>query len=112
MRVAFYIVVVLAAAVGVSAHPLGNFSVNQYTGIAVGKGDIRILQVLDLAEIPTLQTVAAIDTDKDGRMSQSELAAYMSLITPEYAANLSMSAGGVQLPLAVVRQTPAWVADA
>ena len=106
MRVAFYIVVVLAAAVGVSAHPLGNFSVNQYTGIAVGKGDIRILQVLDLAEIPTLQTVAAIDTDKDGRMSQSELAAYMSLITPEYAANLSMSAGGVQLPLAVVRQTP------
>ena len=30
----------------------------------------------------------------------------MSLITPEYTGNMSISAGGVQLPLAVVRQTP------
>jgi len=106
MRVLSYIVFLLTTVGWVSAHPLGNFSVNQYTGIEVGKGEVRIRQVLDLAEIPTLQTTADIDTDKDGRISDSELAAYMGRITPEYVANLSMSAGGVQLPLTVVGQTP------
>jgi hypothetical protein len=37
------------------AHPMGNFSVNHYTRIAVGARDANLLYVLDLAEIPTFE---------------------------------------------------------
>jgi nickel/cobalt transporter (NicO) family protein len=45
--------VVLAPAA--SAHPLGNFSVNRYSGIEVSGNRIYIHYVLDLAEIPAYQ---------------------------------------------------------
>jgi nickel/cobalt transporter (NicO) family protein len=37
------------------AHPLGNFSVNRYSGIEVSGNRIYVHYVLDLAEIPTYQ---------------------------------------------------------
>src|ERR1700691_3122714 len=44
---------VLAGALG--AHPMGNFSVNHYSRIAVGPRGVDLLYVLDLAEIPTFE---------------------------------------------------------
>jgi nickel/cobalt exporter len=41
--------------VALSAHPMGNFSVNHYTRIAVGPRGADLLYVLDLAEIPTFE---------------------------------------------------------
>ena len=38
-----------------SAHPLGNFSVNQSSAIVVATDNVRIDYVLDLAEIPTVE---------------------------------------------------------
>jgi nickel/cobalt transporter (NicO) family protein len=38
-----------------SAHPLGNFSVNRYSGVEVSGNRIYVHYVLDLAEIPTFQ---------------------------------------------------------
>jgi nickel/cobalt transporter (NicO) family protein len=38
-----------------SAHPLGNFSVNRYSGIEVSGNRVYVHYVLDLAEIPTFQ---------------------------------------------------------
>jgi ABC-type nickel/cobalt efflux system permease component RcnA len=43
------------AAVSASAHPLGNFTVNRYTGVVVAPDEVRIDHLLDLAEIPTAQ---------------------------------------------------------
>lgn len=106
MRIACIIVLLFVAAVAALAHPLGNFSVNQYSGIEVGRSEIRILQVLDLAEIPTFQAAAAIDKNGDGQISDGELAAYMSGITPDYVARLSLSLDGRPLPLEIVKQTP------
>jgi len=48
----------LAAWVGVaalSAHPMGNFSVNHYARIEVGQPSTDVLFVLDLAELPTFE---------------------------------------------------------
>ncbi|MBI2773358.1 MAG: High-affinity nickel-transporter [Chloroflexi bacterium] len=42
-----------------SAHPLGNFTVNRYSRLEVGRDQITLRYVLDLAEIPTLQELAA-----------------------------------------------------
>ena len=45
------------------AHPLGNFSVNRYSRLEVGPQQTRLRYVLDLAEIPTLQTLRAHGLD-------------------------------------------------
>ncbi len=44
-----------------SAHPLGNFTVNRYTGILVSSDGVEVDHVADLAEIPTAQLGKAID---------------------------------------------------
>lgn len=84
------LIFVTALGVAASAHPLGNFSVNQYSHIEVGGQQIKVKHLLDMAEIPTLQASAEIDTDKDGKMSQAELNAYAENITPEQAVNLEL----------------------
>ena len=42
-----------------SAHPLGNFTVNQYSGLAVRSDGVDVNYVLDMAEIPTAQLLAS-----------------------------------------------------
>jgi ABC-type nickel/cobalt efflux system permease component RcnA len=37
------------------AHPMGNFSINHYAGIRVGRDAVEIRYVIDMAEIPTFQ---------------------------------------------------------
>ncbi len=64
---------VLAGPAGpAAAHPLGNFTVNAYSGLTVTPGLLRIEYVLDLAEIPTFQELARIDADGDGAVEGSE----------------------------------------
>lgn len=42
-----------------AAHPLGNFTVNRYSRLEVGRDQVQLRYVLDLAEIPTLQELQA-----------------------------------------------------
>jgi nickel/cobalt exporter len=44
-----------------SAHPLGNFSVNRYSGLRVETASLELRYVLDLAEIPTFQELQQTD---------------------------------------------------
>jgi ABC-type nickel/cobalt efflux system permease component RcnA len=50
-------VVGVGAAPSVLAHPLGNFSISQYTAIRLGRDTIELRYVVDLAEIPTFQEI-------------------------------------------------------
>ena len=86
--------VLFATAASVAAHPLGNFSINQYSRLEVGKSQIKLREVLDMAEIPTFQESAAIDTDHDGQLSSQEISAYASSLTSQYAANLRLGFNG------------------
>ena len=88
----------------VSAHPLGNFSVNQYSRLEVEKSSVKIRQVLDMAEIPTFQEQAAIDTDKNGTLSAAELNDYAERITPQITANLFLTINSQPLALRVESQ--------
>ncbi len=71
MRVRAMAAVVLALpllalpATPASAHPLGNFSVNRYSRIEVAPDRVTLRYVLDLAEIPTLQDLAAAGVPAD-----------------------------------------------
>lgn len=58
------------------AHPLGNFTVNQYDGLVVAPGKLRVDHVEDLAEIPAAQERNRIDTDGDDRLASAELSAW------------------------------------
>lgn len=90
-----FVFTVLAA----KAHPLGNFSVNQYAGIEIDKNSVRLHQILDLAEIPTFQESQNIDADKNGELSDAELSAYLEKISPNYIANLNLSVDGKNVRL-------------
>src|SRR2546430_6171233 len=45
-----------------SAHPLGNFSVNQYEGLSIHPDRIDVSVAVDFAEIPTLQQKSTMDS--------------------------------------------------
>ena len=54
--IAALLLALIAASPGRSlAHPLGNFSINQYSAIRLDKNEIAIRYVIDIAEIPTFQ---------------------------------------------------------
>ncbi|MGH2777688.1 MAG: hypothetical protein ACRDJB_03465, partial [Actinomycetota bacterium] len=44
-----------AVPVGAGAHPLGNFTINQYSGIEVATDKVVVHYAVDMAEIPTIQ---------------------------------------------------------
>ncbi|WP_459348951.1 HoxN/HupN/NixA family nickel/cobalt transporter, partial [Asanoa ferruginea] len=46
---------VLGLAAPAAAHPLGNFTTNQYAGLRVGTSGVTIDYVIDLAELPAFQ---------------------------------------------------------
>lgn len=100
MKTKLYILLaILLLTASTFAHPLGNFSVNQYSRLEVEKSNIKIRQVLDMAEIPTFQLQSEIDTDKNGVMSESELNDYAERITPEILANLSLTVNNQPLEI-------------
>ncbi|MFJ4899527.1 nickel/cobalt transporter [Streptomyces sp. NPDC088727] len=74
------------------AHPLGNFSINEYAGFALHPDRVDVLAVTDTAEIPTLQATPAIDTDGDGRASSGELTAWAATQCAATSAKLTVTA--------------------
>jgi ABC-type nickel/cobalt efflux system permease component RcnA len=88
-----------------SAHPLGNFTVNRYSGLVVAADGVTVEHVLDLAEIPTAQRSPAIDADRDGRLEPGELAPWAAKQCAATEASLRLSAGGARVPLAVTRSS-------
>jgi nickel/cobalt transporter (NicO) family protein len=75
IRAAALAVVCAAAPAAVLAHPLGNFTINHYAGIAVAPDAIRLDVVIDMAEIPAFQERQRIDRDGDGDVTDTETAA-------------------------------------
>ncbi|MEP6463341.1 MAG: sulfite exporter TauE/SafE family protein [Frankiaceae bacterium] len=86
-----------------SAHPLGNFTVNQYSGLVVTGSALRVDYVVDMAEIPTFQAKAAIDRNSDGRLAPTEVSAYAAAQCTRLAGGLRAAAEGRPLPLRVER---------
>jgi len=58
------------------AHPLGNFTINQYVGLNISREIIHMDYVVDMAEIPAFQEIAAFDSNGNGQPDSSEYAGY------------------------------------
>jgi nickel/cobalt transporter (NicO) family protein len=90
-----------AGAAPAAAHPLGNFTVNAYSGLRVGPDRLAVDYVVDMAEIPTFQTRQAVDADHDGTVSPAEAATWRDRECPRLAAGLRAVLDGQPVALAV-----------
>jgi hypothetical protein len=53
----FAITAIVLTPVPTLAHPLGNVSISQYTGIRIRADHIELRYLIDMAEIPTFQEI-------------------------------------------------------
>ncbi|SRR6266540_5070662 len=90
----------LAWAGTAAAHPLGNFTVNQYTGLRLLPDRVRVDYVVDMAEIPAFQTRQGIDADGDQAVSAAEADAWRLAACPRFAAGQVLRLDGRRLSLA------------
>jgi hypothetical protein len=107
MRTKLYLLsalLIFACASLASAHPLGNFSVNQFSRVEVEKSQVKIRAVLDIAEIPTFQESQTIDVNKDGALSDEELNTFADEITPDFVANLQLSVDNQPIALRSIKK--------
>jgi nickel/cobalt transporter (NicO) family protein len=91
----------LAVLPAASAHPLGNFTVNQYTRIEVGVHGVGLSYVLDLAEIPTFQEQSRVDADGNGKVSDEESVTERDRLVGEILPRLALTVGGRPAALVV-----------
>jgi nickel/cobalt exporter len=99
--VALVALLVAAGAARAAAHPLGNFTVNTYSGLRIGTDRLVVDYVVDMAEIPTFQARQTIDTDHDGRVGGPEAARWRDQECPRLAGGVRATLDGQPLPLTV-----------
>ncbi|MBI3803877.1 MAG: sulfite exporter TauE/SafE family protein [Nitrospirae bacterium] len=85
-----------------TAHPMGNFSINHYSGLEVGPEGVEVRYLLDFAEIPTFQEIQKIDLDQNGETDPAEQAAYLTEKGGALASGLALTVGGAPLSLTPV----------
>lgn len=88
-----------------SAHPLGNFSVNQFAGIQAGLTRVRVHYVVDMAEIAAFQELRGVRQDANRAYLTSDLNAYLERIAPQYAAGLKLLADDAPIALQLTSKT-------
>jgi nickel/cobalt exporter len=82
------------------AHPLGNFTINQFLGLHVTTQEVDVDYVVDMAEIPAFQEQQVIDTDGDGKISPAEQADYQTSACADRADGLNISLDGSPVTMA------------
>jgi nickel/cobalt transporter (NicO) family protein len=95
MKRAFAALALLAAWLGpgvASAHPLGNFTVNHYARLEPMADRVRVVYVVDMAEIPTFQ---------DRPQSAADTDAYAAARAESIRQNLHLSVDGHAVPLSL-----------
>jgi ABC-type nickel/cobalt efflux system permease component RcnA len=88
-----------------SAHPLGNFSVNQLAALDLYPDRVEVAAAVDIAELPTTQELATVDQDGDGTASVAEREAYAETSCAALARDFEVSVAGDRLVWTV---TPQW----
>lgn len=94
------------------AHPLGNFTINQYVGVNISREKIVVDYIVDMAEIPAFQEIAAFDANGNGQADSSESARYhadkcaslqpdLKLLLDNQALDLTLASSSVEFPAGV-----------
>ncbi|MGH7332154.1 MAG: hypothetical protein ACREKS_05270 [Candidatus Rokuibacteriota bacterium] len=78
-------------------HPLGNFSISQYTAISVDRDAVELRYLIDLAEIPTFQEIQ--DTGLVPEVSHPSVRPYLTRKVETLKEGLRLEVDGRRLPL-------------
>ncbi len=97
------IVLLTAAAGTLLAHPLGIFSVNRYSRIELTGDRVRLVYIMDVAEIPAMQEVDRMDPNNDGMLSESERSVYAKSKIEELQSSIHLTVNGYTLELIPTR---------
>lgn len=89
----------------VSAHPLGNFTINHYARLEIAPTQVQLYIVFDLAEIPTFQAKQTLDVNNDGNLTDEERKQYLTSFLEEIKSNLTLDIGGQPAELSLVPNT-------
>lgn len=84
-------VLLVATAAIASAHPLGNYTVNRAVVVTVTPDQVAIRYLIDMAEIPAFNEIAAVDANADGTTAPAEQDAYAAKTCLLAGANLELS---------------------
>src|SRR3954452_7985306 len=98
------LLVIARAPAPAEAHPLGNFTVNQYSRLEVGRDTVRVRYIVDMAEIPAFQERQAMDGDGDGQISDAESAAYLAQQAPALIGGLRLAVNDAPTALQIENQ--------
>jgi ABC-type nickel/cobalt efflux system permease component RcnA len=88
-------VFLLAAGREVAAHPLGNFSISQYSAIRINGNEIEIHYIIDMAEIPTFQEIQ--ESGIVPQAGDASLDAYLKRKTDMLGGGLILEINGLRL---------------
>jgi nickel/cobalt exporter len=102
--------ILVAPASPAAAHPLGNFSINQYAGLTLRPDRVDVSAVVDAAEIPTLQERPSVDANHDGMVDDAERAAHARAACRELAGAFEARVGRDRLTWTVGALAFAYVA--
>jgi len=94
------------------AHPLGNFTINQYVGLNVSREMIIVDYVVDMAEIPAFQELAPFDSDRDRQPDSPAIQKYpadkcaslladFDLLLSDRRMDLTPASSAVEFPVGV-----------
>jgi ABC-type nickel/cobalt efflux system permease component RcnA len=98
------LVLVLLFPTNAAAHPLGNFTINQYSRLELGRETVQLRYIVDMAEIPAFQELRGMDQNGSGAVEDDEKQTYLTRVAPELINNLQLREGESALALRTVAQ--------
>ncbi len=84
------------------AHPMGNFSINHYSGIRIEQGFIELRYLIDMAEIPTFQEMQR--SNLAAQAGDPRVRAYLAAQADSFRRNLLLILNGKPLDLRIMSQ--------
>ena len=81
------------------AHPLGNFTVNLYSGIRLSSGHVEVDYVLEMAELSTQEQKPGMDLDANGAISPEEMQGWADRAAAQLLTNLHLVINGLPVEL-------------
>src|SRR6185503_18455241 len=84
------------------AHPLGNFTVNQYAGVQISRESITVDFVMEMAEIPAFQEIELLDANGNRQPDLAEVAGYHPVRCASLQSSLNLSLNNQAVTLSLV----------
>jgi ABC-type nickel/cobalt efflux system permease component RcnA len=91
------VTLVILPASAALAHPLGNFTINTYSGIRMQSESVIVRYVVDMAEIPTFQERSRIAAPNYARGSCATISSALELIVDDSPARLNVAGSSARL---------------